>query len=219
MTDTVATATPGAQPNSATASQPVQVETPAAVTPPVDQSTQSTEQQPAGDKPAESAPVEDKPADPAPKAPEQYEFTAPEGQTFDPAVIGVFSEVAKELDLPQDSAQKILDKVMPALAAQQIEEVTAIRAEWTESAKADKEIGGTKLDENLGTAKRALEAFSTPEFVKWLDASGLGSHPEMIRTFLRVGKATGGDTLVVGDKSTGQGDKSAAQRLYPNMNP
>ena len=50
-------------------------------------------------------------------APESYEFKAPEGTQFDDAVIGAFSEVAKELNLPQDQAQKVLDKMAPVIAA------------------------------------------------------------------------------------------------------
>ena len=38
-------------------------------------------------------------------APEKYEFKAPEGRNFDNEVINTFSEVAKELNLSQESAQ------------------------------------------------------------------------------------------------------------------
>ena len=43
-------------------------------------------------------------------APESYAFNAPEGATLDEAVTGAFGEVAKELNLTQDGAQKVLDK-------------------------------------------------------------------------------------------------------------
>ena len=36
---------------------------------------------------------------------------------LDPEVLTAFGEVAKELDLPQDAAQKVLDKVAPVLQA------------------------------------------------------------------------------------------------------
>lgn len=152
-------------------------------------------------------------------APESYEFKAPEGTQFDDAVIGAFSEVAKELNLPQDQAQKVLDKMAPVIAARQAEQFQAARTEWAEAAKTDKEFGGEKLTENLGTAKKALDALATPELRTLLEESGLGNHPEVIRVFYRAGKAISEDRFVAGQAgNTNQGD---ARRLYAasNMNP
>lgn len=152
-------------------------------------------------------------------APESYEFKAPDGVQFDDAVIGAFSEVAKELNLPQDQAQKVLDKMAPVIAARQDEQLQVARAEWAEAAKTDKEFGGEKLTENLGTAKKALDALATPELRTLLEESGLGNHPEVIRVFYRAGKAISEDRFVAGQAGkTNQGD---ARRLYAasNMNP
>jgi hypothetical protein len=152
-------------------------------------------------------------------APESYEFKAPEGTQFDDAVIGAFSEVAKELNLSQDQAQKVLDKMAPVIAARQLEQFQAARTEWAEAAKTDKEFGGENLAENLGTAKKALDTFATPELRALLEESGLGNHPEVIRVFYRAGKAISEDRFVAGQGGkTSQGD---ARRLYAasNMNP
>lgn len=152
-------------------------------------------------------------------APEKYEFTAPEGHTFDGEVIGKFSEVAKELNLPQGDAQKILDQVAPVIQARQTEALQAVRAEWQGMTKADKEFGGDKLDENLAVAKKAMETFGTPELRTLLNDSGLGDHPEIIRAFFRAGKQLSEDNKFVGGAQGESTPKSAAQRMYPNMNP
>lgn len=152
-------------------------------------------------------------------APESYEFKAPEGVQFDDTVIGAFSEVAKDLNLPQDQAQKVLDKMAPVIAARQLEQFQAARVDWAEAAKADKEFGGENLAENLGMAKKALDTFATPELRALLEESGLGNHPEVIRMFYRTGKAISEDRFVAGQGGkTNQGD---ARRLYAasNMNP
>ena len=47
-------------------------------------------------------------------APETYEFNTQitdESEELDPDVVNAFGEVAKELDLPQEAAQKVIDKV------------------------------------------------------------------------------------------------------------
>lgn len=153
-----------------------------------------------------------------PGAPDKYEFKAPEGHTFDSSVVEQFSEVAKELDLTQDAAQKILDKMGPVIQARQDEALQAVRTEWEAAAKIDKEFGGDKLTENLSVAKKALDQFGTPELRTLLDTSGLGNHPEIIRVLYRAGLAISEDGFVSGNGSKAT-PETPAQRMYPNMNP
>lgn len=153
-------------------------------------------------------------------APEAYAFVAPEGQTFDDAIIGAYSNVAKELGLPQDKAQKMLDTMSPAIAARQAEQLEAAKAEWIETAKTDKEFGGDKLTENLAFVAKAREDLATPELRTLLDQTGLGNHPEMIRMFYRYGKAISEDSFTPGrNNGAANAELSIAQRMYPNMNP
>jgi hypothetical protein len=67
------------------------------------------------------------------------------------------------------------------------ETIVATRAEWIDETKADKEIGGDKLDATLATAKRALDAYGSPQFIEMLNQSGLGNHPEVVRFCAKVG--------------------------------
>ena len=151
-------------------------------------------------------------------APEQYEWAAPEGVMLDESVMGSLSEVAKELNLSQDAAQKLVDKMAPAMAQRQVAQVQAMQAEWRESSSGDAEFGGAKLAENMAVAKKALDAFATPEFRQLLEQTGMGNHPEVIRTFYRAGKAISEDGLVSGSAPKAPRD---ARSLFPasNMNP
>jgi hypothetical protein len=153
----------------------------------------------------------------APKVPEQYEFKAPEGREFDSEVVKNFSEVARELNLTQDAAQKILDRMGPTLASRQESQVKAIRGEWVASARSDQEFGGDKLAENMAVAKRALDKFGSPELTALLNDSRLGNHPELIRAFHRIGRAIADDTIVPGERSTNR-PSDPAQRLYDKSN-
>lgn len=156
------------------------------------------------------------------KAPEAYEFKAPEGQAFDEQIIKEYSDVAKELNLPQEHAQKLLDRIAPKLQERQMQQLEAVRTEWAEAATADKEFGGEKLQENLAIAKTALDKFGTPELRSLLNQSGLGNNPEVIRFMYRAGKAISGDRFVA--PSVGAGAKpvpkdfsSQAAALYSNQ--
>jgi hypothetical protein len=142
------------------------------------------------------------PADAKPVVPEKYEFKAPEGREFDGETIAAYSEVARELGLSQDAAQKLLDRMGPQIAQRQEAQIQAVRNEWTKAATSDKEFGGEKLYENLSVAKKALDAFGTPELRDLLNTSGLGNHPEVIRMFFRAGKAISEDRFVGGSATT-----------------
>ena len=131
-------------------------------------------------------------------APEKYEFKAPEGKAFDAEVLARYSEVAKELNLSQEAAQRVLDEMAPKMAERQAAQIEAIRTGWAESSKSDKEFGGEKLPENLSVAKKALDQFGTAELRTLLNESGLGNHPEVIRFMFRAGKAISEDRVVTG---------------------
>ena len=151
-------------------------------------------------------------------APEKYEWAAPEGVTLDESIMGSLSEVAKELNLPQAAAQKLVDKIAPVMAQRQVEQFEALRTEWRQASSSDQEFGGAKLTENMAVAKKALDAFGTPEFRQLLEQTGMGNHPEVIRTFYRAGKAISEDGLVSGSAPKAPRD---ARSLFPasNMNP
>lgn len=155
--------------------------------------------------------------------PTQYEFKAPDGRSFDPQVIKAYGDIAKELNLPQEAAQKMLDKIGPVLQDRQSQQISEIRDSWVTDSRADKEFGGEKLQENLAVARKALDSFGTNELRALLNESGLENHPEVIRLLYRAGRAISGDRYVGGNPTAGKaasGNKSFndfAATLYPNQ--
>ena len=146
-------------------------------------------------------------------APEKYEFKAPEGKAYDSNILTAFEASAREANLTQDAAQKLLDSLSPKIAERQTEQVKAINQEWLNASTSDKEFGGDALNENLGVAKKALDTFGSPELSKLLGSTGLGNHPEVIRAFYRIGKAISEDKFVTGAAPAGR-STTAAQVLY-----
>ncbi|EOJ5644274.1 peptidase [Escherichia coli] len=176
-----------------------------------------------GDKPQDDKPADgDKPADkPAEEkdqkqegAPEKYEFTAGEGVELDTEALKDFEPVARELNLTNEQAQKLVDAYPKILAGVQQRQADAWQKQtegWAETVKADKEIGGDKLTANLSAAQRALDQFGSPELKEYLNATGLGNHPDLVKTFVKIGKAMSEDGMVDGSN---QGQRSAAEVLY-----
>jgi hypothetical protein len=182
--------------------------TPAATTAPADTSMLTTTS-------TDSAPTDTTTSNNEPAVPESYEFKMPDGVELDQAAADDFTVIAKELKLTQEQAQKIAD--IGAAQAQRQREAHATMVEsWVETVKTDKEIGGDKLQENLAVARKALDAFGTPELRDVLNATGLGNHPEIIKAFYKAGKAISEDKFVTGSPKGPETD--IAKKLFPSMN-
>lgn len=148
-------------------------------------------------------------------APDSYEFTMPEGVALDKTAADEFTAIAKELKLNQADAQKVAD-VGAKMAQRQAEAHLQLVESWVESVKADKEIGGDKLAENLAVARKAIDTFGTPELKDVLNATGFGNHPAVIKAFYKAGMAISGDRFVSGSPKGPETDM--AKKLFPNMN-
>jgi hypothetical protein len=206
MTDTIA-APAAAEPVIAAAAAAANAPTPAA--PPV-----------ADAKPAESKPEakvsllgdakapETKPADAKPaeaKAEAPYELKVPEGS--DGEIAKDFAKLGKEHKVPLEALQKAYDGLGQKMAQRHEQRLDSLYDEWAEAAKSDKEIGGEKFSENLGIAKAAIVKFGgEPLLQLLLGANGrnpLGANPDMLRAWVRVGRAIADDKLVTGGAKAG----------------
>ncbi|GAB5471426.1 MAG: peptidase [Rhodospirillales bacterium] len=135
------------------------------------------------------------------------QITLPEGLEPNDQALEAFVEQAREMGLDQAKAQMLVDlygKQVGALVERQQQALVETELAWRTAVEADKEIGGDKLEANLGIAKAALDRFGTPGLAEVL-AGGLGSNPEIVRFMVAVGKAIGDDKHIV----TGQGGGQA----------
>jgi len=158
-------------------------------------------------------------------APETYEFNrqvADAPQELDPEVITAFGEVAKDLNLPQEAAQKVLDKVAPVIQARQAKAIEEVKVNWANDSQADQEFGGENFDSNLTVAKSALDTFGNDALKSLLAETGFGNHPEIIRFMYRAGQAISEDSYV-GNSEGAKGNSipkdfnGIANALYSNQ--
>lgn len=148
-------------------------------------------------------------------APEKYEdFKIPVGIEVNQPVLDEFKATAKELNLTQEGAQKLIDlqvKHMESFAGRMQETFQKIKDDW----KADtiKELGAN-AKESLVSAGKAIEKLGTPELRKMLNETGVGNHKELVRFFIEVGKLVSEDKPVDGKNRTAA--KSDAELFYGN---
>lgn len=182
---------------------------------PGDEGGKPVEDKPADDKKQEGdKPAEKKEDDKPEGAPEKYEFQAAEGVELDTEALKEFEPVARELNLTNEQAQKLVDvypKILAGVQQRQVEAWQQTTEQWAADVKSDKEIGGDKLPSNLSAAQRALDQFGTPELKTYLNDTGLGNHPDLVKAFVKIGKAMSEDGMVTGGND---GQRSAAEVLY-----
>lgn len=185
-------------------------------------------EQPAGeadtDGKPEGKPEDDKSDDPANKVPEdgKYALKMPEGIELDADLAEALGPEFKDLGLTNAQAQKLVDKYVSAIQAKEAKRGEAWAQtinKWADDAKADNEIGGTKWDGTVSNARRAVERFGTPELREYLNASGGGNHPELIRFMAKVGAAIGEDQPAGGGSGGASRPADPAHVLFPNDAP
>ena len=153
-------------------------------------------------------------------APETYsDFALPKDFTFNEGGQDAFNGLAKELNLDQAGAQKALD--FYAEKQNEIGQAHAaawdkVQDDWVTGLKTDKDFGGTKFNETIERANRALGAHGSEELKTYLKASGFGNNGELIKMLAKIDKATGDGGLIDGEPKGG-GEKTAAQIMYPNQ--
>jgi hypothetical protein len=156
------------------------------------------------------------PAQPQPTPEPDYAFEMPDGIELDKSSTDEFVAIAKELKLPGDAAKKLVDLEVKRIQAQQ-QAHTALVESWAEAVKADKEIGGDKLQENLAVARKALDQFGTPELKELLNSTGMGNHPELVKLAFKIGKAISEDGFVRGAPKSPATESDLAKSLFPSM--
>lgn len=195
------TPAPAAAPAPAPASESTMLTPPAAPA--------ATDPKPEGDpaKPEDPAKTnDDKPKDQPQGAPEAYEsFKLPEGMELDAEVLGEFTAFAKELNLPQDKAQKIVD-FQAKLAAKQADEYQAAALkqgqEWANQIKSDPELGGDNYERSVASAVKVIQAFGDDGLRDLLNQSQLGNNPALFKFCHRISQAISEDKLVLPGSQT-----------------
>lgn len=134
-------------------------------------------------------------------APEAYtDFTMPEGMEMDTEVLGEFTSLAKELNISQESAQKLID-LQTKIADKQAQDYQAAvqkqGEQWAAAVKNDPELGGENYEKSVASAVKVIQAFGDDGLRDLLNSSGLGNHPALFKFCHRVSQAISEDKFVL----------------------
>ena len=156
---------------------------------------------------------------PDPRAPENYEdFKFPEGVEADTTLLEGFTSLAKELDLPQAEAQKVID-FNKTIEDHRDRAWVKQTQDWADEIKADKELGGDSYDANLALVRQYCEKHGDSVLADMLNV-GWGSNPGFFRLVLNFARAVGEDKIDdsgKGGPKEDTSDEAQLRRMYPTM--
>ena len=159
-------------------------------------------------------------------SPENYDYSKvamPEGMQLDQELVNEFNPLAKELNLSNESASKLMAlgvKLAQKNAATFNEAIqqAAIAEKNSYLAKLndDKELNVLNTDDYnkyLDVANQGYNAVATKEFKAFVNAKGLTHHPEFIKVFHKIGELCS-DSSMPDVKLPPSVEKDAADVLY-----
>lgn len=148
----------------------------------------------------------------------KYDIKLAEGSPIDAALVEDLVSFAKEKGLSPEQAQALVDReeqIVKDFVQAQAEQVQKQKEDWKKACVTDKEIGGPEFAKNVELSTRFLKKYGHESIVKYLDDSGLGNHPEVVRMFVKLAKDVGvGEDVIPKDGGGVIQKKSHAEILY-----
>ena len=130
----------------------------------------------------------------------------PEGMEVDKDALAAATPVAKELGLSQEGFNKLVSvyatEIMPKATEAVVDslqrDISAQHATWASEAlemvNTDPVFEGKKLTEVQQLSAKALDRFGGPELRTFLNETGLGNHPSMVKFAYLAGSLIAEDT-------------------------
>jgi len=131
-----------------------------------------------------------------PKDADGYDLNGIVPETYNQGLIEEFKKKAHETGMSQEGVRKM---------AEWYKEVETKQLEAMNKAKdiqADqymlelKTEFGANFDKEVNNARKALDAYTDKAFRQYMDESGLGNHPALVKAFAKIGRELSEDRLV-----------------------
>lgn len=156
--------------------------------------------------------------------PENYDFKMPDGMEMNESLANAISPVFKDLGLTQQQADKLTGayaEVQAQAAAHSQELFTNQLKSWKEELEKDKTFGGDSFSENSGQVANFVQstvpAEIKDEVISFLNETGAGNHPGLVKYFHHLSKTFSVSEDVPGSgQAFSQRGKSREERMYPN---
>lgn len=154
---------------------------------------------------------------------EYKDLKIPEGIDSEALGLSKFVDIASKNGIPQEAAETIIAELAPQIAdalKAPYTEWNKLQTQWQSQVKDDPEIGGANHEATMNNIAKLRDnpAYCSPAFVEALTITGVGNHPEFIRTFNKIALALNEQPrLQPGSIPNSNEKKDPALKLYPNQ--
>lgn len=151
-----------------------------------------------------------------PENADKYEIkTLPENAALLPeSDVKAFKSAAHKMGLSGKQAQAVIDHYQAVLATN----VKSIKDQGRATEEALKGEWGGAFDRNVGLAARAVIESGGKDLLKYLDETGLGNHPALIKAFAKMGQIMADEGYMEGDVEGASGPAEAKQAISDMYN-
>ena len=142
-----------------------------------------------------------------PDEPDQYDLSEIVPPEYDQTAVEQFKQKAFENGMSQEGVKKMAEwyKEVEVANLQKMEEARKQQADL-QILELKKDFG-VNFDREVNNARKALDAYTDNDFRKYMDDTGLGNHPALVKAFAKIGRELSEDRLV---------QSETAQRLAKN---
>lgn len=131
-----------------------------------------------------------------PKSHEEYDLNGIVPENYNQSIVEEFKQKAYETGMSTDGVRKMAEWY------KNVELKQREAFEKSKQAQADlhllelKKDFGVNFDKEISYARKALDAYTDPAFRKYMDDTGLGNHPALVKAFSKIGRELSEDRLV-----------------------
>lgn len=173
-----------------------------------------------GEQGQEKQNVQEQPKDPDDEVPDTYTFKDQNGNEINDTCTEDVQECFKQAKLTKKQADILLNAYRDAvnkIGDFEKEQRTQMTDAWYKQVKNDPELGGNNLNNTKMMIGRVMERFGNQELRDYLNQTGLGYSPAMVRFVTKIGEALGNDAdFVTGRGVSHDTEYDRNKRLYPN---
>lgn len=130
-----------------------------------------------------------------PDAFDKYDVKTPEIFKQDESGINNLKKAAFEAGVNPKAFQKLIDTYGEDLKGQILKNQENIKAQTEKGVQELKAEWGVKYDENIKKAQAAVNKFGDDSLKKFLDSTGLGNNPSLIKAFKNMGESLNEDKI------------------------
>lgn len=145
---------------------------------------------------------------------------APKGLEYPDTMVESLRKVAHQAALTPEQAQKVFVWSQIARLEDMRRAATEVRATVEQTTEQLKNIWKGNYDLEMGYMERAAETVfkKYPNLADKFSRTGLGNDPEVLQMFAWLGRQWAPGRMIQGSPSSGAGEKSLAERIYPKLN-